>query len=57
LPVDEAVKNADMPQFLAQLRRSRENEAFNQWLTIEANRELRSVPMLQQQVTADPSAN
>jgi hypothetical protein len=57
LPVDEAVKNADMPQFLAQLRRARENEAFNQWLTMEANRELRNVPILQPQTAADPTAN
>jgi hypothetical protein len=57
LPVDEAAKNADMPQFLAQLRHARENEAFNQWLTIEANRELRNIPFLQQQAAADQPAN
>jgi hypothetical protein len=57
LPVDEAAKNVAMPQFLAQLRRARENEAFNQWLTIEANRELRNVPMLQSQAAPDSSAN
>ncbi len=47
LPMDEAEKNAAMPQFLAQLRRTRENEAFNEWLTVEASRELRRVPILQ----------
>jgi hypothetical protein len=56
LPVNEATKNADLPQFLAQLRRTRENEAFNEWLTVEANRELRNVPILQQ-TAAEPTAN
>jgi hypothetical protein len=56
LPVDEAAKNADLPQFLAQLRRTRENEAFNEWLTVEANRELRNVPILQP-AAASPTAN
>ncbi len=45
LPVDEAKKTADMPQFLSQVRRARENEAFNLWLQAEANRELRSTPV------------
>jgi hypothetical protein len=40
LPVDQSVMNAELPQFTAELRRSRENEAFNQWLQIEASREL-----------------
>jgi len=45
LPVDEAVKNVELPKFLAQVRRSRENEAFNLWLQAEANRELRNTPV------------
>ena len=32
LPVDQAVMNADLPQFTESLRRSRESEAFNEWL-------------------------
>jgi hypothetical protein len=44
LPVDEAAKKSDMPQFLSQVRRSRENEAFNLWLQAEASRELRNTP-------------
>jgi peptidyl-prolyl cis-trans isomerase D len=31
LPVDQAVMNAELPQFTETLRRSRENEAFNEW--------------------------
>jgi hypothetical protein len=45
LPVDEARRNVDLPKFLAQLRRSRENEAFNIWLQAEASRELRNTPI------------
>jgi SurA N-terminal domain len=44
LPVDPLVMRADLPQFTAQLRRARENEAFQEWLNIEANRELRDMP-------------
>lgn len=40
LPVDTAKMNADLPQFLATIRRERENEAFNVWLNIEAGRQL-----------------
>ena len=36
-----------MPQFIAQLRRAKQNEAFNQWLQVEANRELRNTPAYQ----------
>jgi SurA N-terminal domain len=32
LPVDPSVMSADLPQFTAELRLSRENEAFNEWL-------------------------
>ena len=45
LPVNESEKTSEMPRFLAQLRRSRENEAFNLWLNAEANRELRNTPV------------
>jgi hypothetical protein len=45
LPVDQSVMSAELPQFTASLRRSRENEAFNEWLQIEANRDLSDTPM------------
>ena len=48
LPLDEAKKAADFPQFLTQVRRGRQNEAFNLWLQGEANRELRNTPVYQQ---------
>jgi hypothetical protein len=40
LPVDETRKVSELPQFLSQLRRARQNEAFNLWLQAEAGREL-----------------
>ena len=49
LPVDQAAMNAQMPQFIAQLRRAQQNDAFNEWLQIEANRELRNTPAYQPQ--------
>ena len=41
-PVDPAKKAADLPGFMAQVRRSRESESFNIWVNTEANRELRN---------------
>ena len=52
LPVDTAEKSTAMPQFLAQVRRARQGEAFNLWLQGEANRELRSTPFFQKQAAA-----
>jgi hypothetical protein len=49
LPLDETKKTSEMPQFLAQVRRGRQNEAFNLWLQGEANRELRNTPIYEQQ--------
>jgi len=46
LPVDLAEKNKNLPAFEEQLRRSRENEAFNLWLEAEASRELAKTPIL-----------
>ena len=46
--MDEAKKTADLPQFISQVRRGRENEAFNLWLQTEANRELRNTPVFQE---------
>ena len=45
LPVDAAKKNTELSQFLGQIRRGRQNEAFNLWLQAEANRELRNTPV------------
>lgn len=39
-PVDETKKVSELPQFLSQIRRARQNEAFNAWLQAEAGREL-----------------
>ena len=47
LPVDQAKKNAQLPQFTAQVRRARQSEAFNLWLMGEANRELANTPFAQ----------
>jgi hypothetical protein len=49
LPVDESEKQADLPDFTAQLRRSRENEAINQWINAEANKELKGISLLRDQ--------
>lgn len=48
LPVDETEMASNLPQFTAALRHSRENEAFNEWLTREANRSLKDTPIFQQ---------
>ena len=45
LPVDEAKKKTDLPQFTQQVRRARQNEAFSLWLQAEAGRELTSTPV------------
>jgi hypothetical protein len=52
LPVDESKKAVDFPQYLAQARRARQNEAFNLWLNTELNRELVNTPYYQQQAQA-----
>jgi SurA N-terminal domain/PPIC-type PPIASE domain len=44
LPLDTSRKTAELPQFTLQVRRARQNEAFNLWLQGEANRELRNTP-------------
>jgi hypothetical protein len=43
LPIDEAKKQADLPEYTAKLRRNRINEAFNEWLFTEGNREFKTV--------------
>ena len=49
LPVNQQSKNQELPQFVGQVRRARQNEAFNLWLQGEANRELRNTPFFQKQ--------
>jgi len=49
LPVDQSKMNAELPGETAKLRRERQNEAFNQWVSLEANRELRTTPVFRQQ--------
>jgi hypothetical protein len=51
LPVDQSVMNAELPQFTESLRRSRENEAFNEWLQTEASRALRDTPFARRMAT------
>jgi len=50
LPVDQAKMNSDLPQYLAGFRRQRQNEAFSQWVNLEANRQLRNTPIFRQQL-------
>ena len=49
LPMDETKMDSDLPQFTADLRRSRENEAFNEWVMREANQALKDTPIFHQQ--------
>ena len=50
LPMDQAKMNSDLPQYLAAFRRGRQNEAFSQWVNLEANRQLRNTPVFRQQL-------
>ncbi len=52
LPLDPTAMNAEMPQFTAALRRARENEAFNEWLSLEANHELQNTPLFRREAAA-----
>jgi hypothetical protein len=53
LPLDETKMKAELPEFTDMLRRRRQEEAFNLWMSREADRSLRDTPyyqmMLQQQ--------
>ena len=48
LPVDQAEMNSEFPQFLAAVRSRRQNEAFNEWLNIEAHNQFGNLPAFQQ---------
>jgi hypothetical protein len=56
LPVDEALKSSDLPQYLSQMRRQRELEAFNVWLNLEENHELPNTPVYNE-LTGHKTAN
>jgi hypothetical protein len=47
LPVDQSVMNAELPKFTAELRRSRENEAFNEWLNGQIPEQFGSLKIFQ----------
>jgi hypothetical protein len=49
LPMDQAKMNSELPQYLAAFRRGRQNEAFSQWVNLEASRQLRTTPVFRQQ--------
>ncbi|MGA2281932.1 MAG: SurA N-terminal domain-containing protein [Verrucomicrobiota bacterium] len=49
LPIDQAKMNSELPQYIAALRRGRQNEAFSQWVNLEVNRQLRTTPVFLQQ--------
>ena len=44
---DATKKTAELPQVVSQIRRGRQNEAFNIWVNNEAVRELSKIPALQ----------
>jgi hypothetical protein len=48
LPVDPAKAQADMPSYVTNLRRARQQEAFEEWFRKEAERALRDTPVAQQ---------
>jgi hypothetical protein len=49
LPIDRTKMNSELPQYIAAFRRGRQNEAFDQWVNLEANRQLRNTPVFRQQ--------
>jgi hypothetical protein len=50
---DATKKSADLTGFISQVRRGRENEAFNIWVNSEAGRELRNIPAFQKTSAAN----
>jgi hypothetical protein len=47
LPVDPSAMSADLPQFTANLRLARENEAFNEWLNAQVRNQYGNLPVFQ----------
>jgi hypothetical protein len=52
LPVDAATMSANLPAFTGELRRARENEAFQVWLNTEASRELKDTLFARESASA-----
>ena len=48
LPMNEEKMKTDLPAFVAYVRQTRQNEAFNDWFRKEAERGLRDTPQAQQ---------
>lgn len=46
LPVDEGKMSSEMAEFTAELRQRRSDQAFNDWVQHEANREMRDTPLM-----------
>jgi hypothetical protein len=46
MPADETAMKSEMPQFLAETRREQAYDIFQNWVSLEANRELRNIPAL-----------
>jgi len=57
LPVDEQLKSSELPKYLLQLRHQHEMEAFNIWLQLEENRELRNTPLMADMMSQKSPAN
>jgi len=55
LPLDEAKMQADLPAFANYVRRSRQEEAFQQWFRREADRGLRDTPIAKPQPQSVPA--
>jgi parvulin-like peptidyl-prolyl isomerase len=47
MPLDESKTQADLPTFVANLRRTRQQEAFEEWFRKEADKALRDTPVYQ----------
>ena len=48
LPVDQAKMNSELTQYAAELGRERMSEVFNEWVNLEANRQLFNTPVYKQ---------
>lgn len=53
-PVAEAQVQAELPAFLAQVRQTRQGEAFNAWFSREATTGLRDTPLARQREQGQP---
>ena len=56
LPIDQAKMNSTLPSYITALSRERLNETFNQWVNLEANRQLRNLPFFRQQLLKSGAA-